>query len=101
LRSQLNLLPRQERLLVILADFNFDVVYVPGPQNCGAAGLSRLTELNSTVDTSVFTTTATINMNSENASFLSACIAGYKTFEFFRLILEQLSAQTTQRTKHV
>jgi hypothetical protein len=98
LRSQRNLLPRQERLLDILADFNFDVVYVPGTQNCGADGLSRLAELNSTVDTSISTTTATINMNSVDESFLSTCIAGYKTIKFFRLILEGLSAQTTQRT---
>jgi hypothetical protein len=40
-------------------------------------------------------------MNSVDESFLSACVAGYKTIKLFRLILERLSAQTTQRTKHV
>jgi len=84
-----------------LPTFNFDVVYVLGPRNRGADGLSRLAELNSTVGTSISTTTATINMNSVDESFLSACVAGYKTIKFFRLLLERLSAQTTQRTKHV
>ncbi len=101
LRSQCNLLPRQERLLDILANFNFDVMYVLGPRNRGADGLSRLAELNSTVDTSISTTIATINMNSVDESFLSACVAGYETIKFFRLILERLSAQTAQRTKYV
>ncbi len=77
------------------------MVYVPGPRNRGADGLSRLAELNSTVETSISTTIATINMNSVDESFLSACVAGYKTIKFFRLILERLSAQTTKRTKLV
>jgi hypothetical protein len=38
---------RQERLLDFLVNFNFDVLYVLGPQNCDADGLSRLAELNS------------------------------------------------------
>jgi hypothetical protein len=79
------------------------VVYVPGPQNRGADGLSRLAEVNSTVDTSISTTIATINMYFVDESFLIACVAGYKTnvIKFIRLILERLSAQTTKRTKHV
>jgi hypothetical protein len=101
LRSQRNRLPRQERFLDILADFNFDVLYVPGPRNCGVDGLSRLAELNSTVDTSTSTKTAAININSVDESFLSACVAGYKTIKFFRLILERLLAQTTHCIKHV
>ncbi len=60
-----------------------------------------MAELNSTFDTSISTTITTINSNSLDESFLSACVAGYKTFKFFRLIIERLSAQTTQRTKHV
>jgi hypothetical protein len=74
------------------------MVYVPGPRNCDANGISRSAELNSTVDTSISTTIATINMNSVDESFLSACVAGCKTIKFFQLIIERLSAQTTQRT---
>ncbi len=76
-------------------------MYVPGPRNRGADGLSPLAELSSTTDASISTTTATINMNSVDESFLTACVAGYKAIKFFRLILERQSAQTTQRTKHI
>ncbi len=44
-------------------------MYVPGPRNRVADGLSRLDELNSTFETSISTTTATINMNSADEFF--------------------------------
>ncbi len=77
------------------------MVHVPGHQNCGAGGLSRLAEVNSTVENSISTTITTINTNSADEFFLSACVTGYKTIKFFRLILYWLSAQTTQRTEHI
>ena len=82
LRTQKDLLPRQERLLDVLADYNFDIHYVAGPKNGGPDGLSRLAEL-----ASLETTLKT------DQEFLDKVRVSYNDNEFFKRILKRLHSQ--------
>jgi hypothetical protein len=81
LRTQKDLLPRQERLLDVLADYNFDIHYVAGPKNGGPDGLSRLAEL-----ASLETTLKT------DQEFLDKVRVSYNDNEFFKRILKRLNS---------
>lgn len=114
LRTQKKLLPRQERLLDILADYDFNIVYVPGKDNQGADGLSRLP---STVSASTERTNTqylrselhatqnqekTSSTNRISAEFLTECRRSYDSSPFFKRLLARLSLQPKdQRGSHI
>jgi hypothetical protein len=97
LRTQRHLLPRQERLLDVLADYNFDVFYVAGPKNAGPDGLSRLAER---LETPGSTTNANGSLNTLSStallgtSLLQDIASSYANYPFFNRLQKQLIAST-------
>jgi transposase InsO family protein len=85
LRTQRSLeqtVARQDRLLDDLADFNANIVHVPGAQNGGADGLSRLNAL----------TASKIKLDD---NFLDSIAAEYCKNKFFNRILQRMTSSTT------
>ena len=85
LRTQRDLLPRQERLLDILANYNFDIKYVPGPKNGGPDGISRLAELATTPTLSIAMSSESNALECEvDQEILTSCKKGYAEVPFFK-----------------
>ena len=96
------MLPRQERLLDILANYNFDISYVPGPKNGGPDGISRLAELAAPPPLIVTTPSENNAIECEvSKEILDSCKDNYSEVPFFKRIIDRLAAQKVRRTSHV
>ena len=106
LRTQRDILPRQERLLDVLADYDFKIAYVKGSSNGRADGLSRLPQLNlqpAATDSSVPSTSNKFHGTSIqiDEDLLSEIVIGYDNAPFFKRILMQISGKMNGTSSHV
>ena len=98
IRTQKNILPRQERLLDNLATYHYRVDYVDGPRNGGPDGLSRLAEL---APLAADTDTPKALTTQVDSSLIRMCLAGYEKVEFFKIIMARVKDLQQQKQTHI